>query len=302
MAAKGIVKGIITAAVICGLGAGGYGLYKHFGGTVSTSSDKVFVQKVATLNTVDGANLFAHNFSGVIVAQKTVDVKYDPEKTIGEILVENGDTVKKGDKLMTYDVEKIQVDIDSAKLEIERLKTEIETFKSEIEQYEQEKKTAVGDAAITCTTNILSKKSSIAKNEYDIKTKEADVTKLEKTLENAFVTAPIDGTVKDIKDSGSTQNPMDMYGYNNQPQSNDVLLKIAAAGNYRVKGVFNEQNSAQIHPGAKVLLRSRIDDSLVLHGEVSEIDSSPETNNQSDYYMPMDEQSTSAKYAFYVEP
>ena len=36
MAAKGIVKGIITAAVICGLAAGGWGLYRHFGGQVQT--------------------------------------------------------------------------------------------------------------------------------------------------------------------------------------------------------------------------------------------------------------------------
>ena len=57
MAAKGIVKGIITAAVICGLAAGGWGLYKHFGGKAAGSTEKVFVQKVATLNTVDGANI-----------------------------------------------------------------------------------------------------------------------------------------------------------------------------------------------------------------------------------------------------
>ena len=101
MAAKGIVKGIITAAVICGLAAGGWGLYRHFGGQVSHSSEKVFVQKVATLNTVDGANLFAHDFAGVIVAQKTVDVKYDTQQTVDEILVKDGDEVKKGDKLLT---------------------------------------------------------------------------------------------------------------------------------------------------------------------------------------------------------
>ena len=68
MAAKGIVKGIVTTAVICGIGAGGWLLYQHYGQTTTDRSEKVYVQKVATVNTVDGANLFATSFPGVIVA------------------------------------------------------------------------------------------------------------------------------------------------------------------------------------------------------------------------------------------
>ena len=306
MAAKGIVKGIITAAVICGLGAGGWGLYKHFGTQTPGSSEKVYVQKVATLNTVDGANLFAHNFAGVIVAQKTVDVKYDTQKTVSEILVKEGDTVKKGDRLLNYDVEQIQIQIDTMKLEIERYQTDIETAKNEIEQYEREKQTATGDAALSCTQNILQRKSQIARTEYDIKTKNVELAKLEKSLENAFVTAPIDGTVKDLKEPGSSDSasPQMYYdGYGMDGSSGDVIMKIAAAGDYRVKGTFNEQNSAQIYPGAKVFLRSRTDDSVMLRGEVSEIDTNPQTDNQNMYNGGMsDEMTSSSKYAFYVEP
>ena len=93
MAAKGIVKGIVTAAAICGIGAGCWALYKHYGGKESDRSEKVYVQKVATVNTVDGANLFATNFAGVIVAQKTVDVKYDASKQVDEILVHEGGNI-----------------------------------------------------------------------------------------------------------------------------------------------------------------------------------------------------------------
>ncbi|MBR3447710.1 MAG: efflux RND transporter periplasmic adaptor subunit [Oscillospiraceae bacterium] len=307
MAAKGIVKGIITAAVICGLGAGGWGLYKRFGTQAPGSSEKVYVQKVATLNTVDGANLFAHNFAGVIVAQKTVDVKIDTQKTVSEILVKEGDTVKKGDRLLNYDVEQIQIQIDTMKLEIERYQTDIETARNEIEQYEREKQTATGDAALSCTQNILQRKSQIARTEYDIKTKNVELAKLEKSLENAFVTAPIDGTVKDLKEPGSSDSASpqiyyDGYGMDGGSAA-DVIMKIAAAGDYRVKGTFNEQNSAQIYPGAKVFLRSRTDDSVMLRGEVSEIDTNPQTDNQNMYYGGMsDEMTSSSKYAFYVEP
>ena len=306
MAAKGIVKGIITAAVICGLGAGGWGLYNHFGSKATGSSEKVFVQKVATLNTVDGANLFAHNFAGVIVAQKTVDVKYDTQKTVKEILVKDGDTVKKGDKLLNYDVEQIQLSIDTAKLDIERMQNEIETCRNEIEQYEREKQNATGDAAVSYTQSILQKKSQIAKTEYDIKAKNIELTKLESSLDSAFVTAPIDGTVRDVKEPGNQDSEnMMMYYDGDSGSSPDVIMKIAAAGDYRVKGTFNEQNSAQIKQGAKVFLRSRIDESLVLRGTVSEIDTSPQNdNNQNMYYGygMSDEMSSSAKYTFYVVP
>ena len=204
MAAKGIVKGIITAAVICGLAAGGWGLYRHFGGQVSHSSEKVFVQKVATLNTVDGANLFAHDFAGVIVAQKTVDVKYDTQQTVDEILVKDGDEVKKGDKLLTYDVEQMQVSIDTAKLEIERLQNEIESCNNEIAQYERDKQTADGDAAVSLTASILQQQSQIKKTEFEIKKKNLELSKLENSLDSAYVVAPIDGKETAFKKQKTT--------------------------------------------------------------------------------------------------
>ena len=208
MSAKGIVKGIVTAAVICGLGAGGWALYKHYGGTQTARTGKVYVQKVATMNTVDGANLFATNFAGVIVAQKTVDVKYDTTKQVEEILVHEGDAVKKGDKLLTYNVEQIQLDIESAELEIERLQNQIKTNEMEIGTLEQERRNANGDAQVSYTTKILSLQSDNARSEYDIKTKNVEITKLKNSLNNAFVTAQIDGTVKDLKERRRDISPV----------------------------------------------------------------------------------------------
>lgn len=299
MAAKGIVKGIVTAALIGGIGFGGWQLYQHFGQTVSDRSEKVYVQKVATVNTVDGGNLFATSFPGVIVAQKTIDVKYDTTKTIDEVLVHEGDKVKKGDKLLTYNVESIQLDIDSKKLEVERLQNTIKTNELEIAELENQRKTADGDAQVSYTTRILSLQSDNARNEYDIKTKNVEIAKLESSLDNAFVTAPIDGKIKDLKEPGSAQS--DMYNYGMGGESADVLMKIAAEGDFRVKGIFNEQNAASVYNGAKVFLKSRVDDS-VCSGEVTEIDTNPQTDNNSMYYGYSDEQTQSSKYAFYVEP
>lgn len=300
--ASSVGKAVVTLLIIGGVGFGGWKLYKNYGSPAANSSDKVYVQKVSNVNTVTGSDLFANSFPGVVVAQKSVDVKYDTTKTIKDILVAEGDAVKKGDKLLTYDTEAIQIEIDTAKLEVERSQNEIETNNQQIKQYEEEKKKASEDQVVSYTNQILQLQSDNARKEYDIKAKNVEITKLENSKKNAYVIAPIDGTVKDLKDPSSSGGDDD-YSYGRYgSDSGDAIMKLTAEGDYRVKGVFNEQNSKAIYKDAEVILRSRTDDTSV-NGVVSEIDTSPQDNNNDMYgYGGDDEQSTSSKYAFYVEP
>ncbi|MBP3797103.1 MAG: efflux RND transporter periplasmic adaptor subunit [Ruminococcus sp.] len=298
--ASSIGKAIATLLVIAGVGAGGWYVYKNYASPEARSTDKVYVQKVSGVNTVTSAELFSSSFAGVIVTQKSVDVKYDTTKTIDEILVKEGDKVEKGDKLLTYDVEAIQIEIDTAQLEVERLEAAIETNNNQIKQYEEEKKKASQDAAVTYTTQILELQSNNARNEYDIKAKKVEISKLETSIKNAYVIAPIDGTVKELKEP-SASNSDDYYSASDSP---DVIMKLTAEGDMRVKGVFNEQNSASIVKDAPVILRSRVDDTTC-KGVISEIDTSPQKSEGDNYYTmygESDEQVTASKYAFYVEP
>lgn len=85
------------------------------------------------------------------------------------------------------------------------------------------------------TTQILSLQSDIAKNEYDIKAKNVEIKKLEVSTKNAYVTASIDGTVKNVKTVDKLQE-----------DGGDVIMQITEEGDYRIKGRFNEQNSTDI--------------------------------------------------------
>jgi len=291
-AKKRIVTVIVVVIIVCALCGGGFLLYKKFGKSGSSSSEKVYVQKVSAVNTVTGANLMNNSFAGVVEAQKSVDVKIDTSKTIDEILVEEGSEVKKGDKLVTYDIEAIQIEIDTAKLEIERMENDIKINKTEIQKLENEKKTASQDDQYSYNTQILSLESDNARTEYDIKAKKVELTKLEDSMKNAYVTASIDGTVKNLKNADELQ-------YSEAP---DVLMQITADGDFRVKGIFNEQNAADIMVGAPVVLKSRVDDTQ-WNGEISEIDTNPQKNDSNMYdYGNTDESTTSSKYAFYVTP
>lgn len=291
-AKKRIVTVIVVVIIVCALCGGGFLLYKKFVKDGSSSSEKVYVQKVSAVNTVTGLNLMNNSFAGVIEAQKSVDVKIDTSKTIDEILVEEGSTVKKGDKLVTYDIEAIQIDIDTAKLEVERMENDIKVNKTEIQKLENEKKNASQDDQYSYNTQILSLESDNARTEYDIKAKKVELTKLEDSMKNAYVTASIDGTVKNLAN-------IDELQYSNTP---DVIMQLTADGDFRVKGIFNEQNASDITVGAPVVLKSRVDDTE-WSGEISEIDTNPQKSDNDMYdYGTSDESTTSSKYAFYVTP
>lgn len=232
---KRICTVIIVLVIVCTVCVGGFFVWKKTGKGGSKSSQKVYVQKVSSLNTASDFKLSNRSFLGVVEAQESVDVKYDSSKTVAEILVKNGDSVKKGDKLLTYDVEAINLQLEQAKLEVERLQNEIASNKSQIAELEKEKKNADQDAAVSYTTQILSLQSDNAKNEYDIKAKNVEIKKLEASTKNAYVTASIDGTVKNVKTVDKLQQ-----------DGGDVIMQITEEGDYRIKGRFNEQNSKDI--------------------------------------------------------
>lgn len=299
MSVKKALSTIATIAVIGGIGAGGWYLYKHNVKPGAASSSKVYVQKVSNLNTINSADLFANNYMGVIEAQKSVDVKYDKEKTVDKVLVAEGDRVKKGDKLLTYSIEDIQIKIDEATIEVERMQNSITSNENQIAQLEKEKKKAGKDDQAYFTTQILELQSDNAMSEYEIKAKNVEITKLKASLENAYITAPITGTVKDLKDPEASDE-MNFYGYG-YGDSADVIMKITADGDYRVKGTINEQNMGDIVVDTPVFIKSRKDDTQ-WHGVIEEISAEPQENNQNFYMYDEDTDNMSSKYAFYVKP
>ena len=290
---KKAVTAVIAAAVICAAGAGGWFAWKKLSKNSELSKTKVYVQKVEDLNTAGGFDVSMSRFSCVVEAQASTDVKYDTSKTIDQILVKEGDTVQKGDQLLTYDIESIDLQLEQAKLEAEKLQAQIDSNNAQIKQLEAEKKNANSDAVISYNTQILSLQSENASNEFDKKTKDAEAAKLEKSKENAYVTAPSDGTVTDLKSSEELIE-----------QGADVIMKITAEGAYRVKGKVNEQNLRDLYEGCPVILHSRVDDTA-MKGTVSKIENKPAAQQDDMYSMDNGEDdgmSNSSSYTFYVDP
>ena len=103
----------------------------------------VYVQSVAELSGMGGIAP-GDRFAGIVVSENVAEIQKDGEKTIAELLVREGDDVKEGDALFSYDMEELQLTLDKQKLELEQLKASIENYESQIKELEKDRSKVSG--------------------------------------------------------------------------------------------------------------------------------------------------------------
>ena len=82
------------------------------------SGETVSVESVSLITGVSPAGL-ADVYAGKVVSGETAEIKKDSDKTVLEVLVEEGDMVRAGDILFTYDTEAMQLSLDKLYLDRE---------------------------------------------------------------------------------------------------------------------------------------------------------------------------------------
>ena len=271
------VIALIAAAVILffvfrGVGSGG-------------SSGGVYVQSVRDLTS--GLSSVTR-FSGVAESQKTEKVARDGQKTVKEIFVSPGDTVKKGDKLFSYDLELLQLDVQEAQLEIESIQTAINTANAQIQQYQRERSGASSSDRLAYDAQIQQLQAEINSRNYELKTKQAELERKQKDLQNAEVVSPVDGTIEAV---GTLEEPLD---------AENTMITVRNGGDLRIKGSVSEQNVMSISVGDPVVVRSRVDREQTWAGKIESIDTGAAQKNDNDYYDGGSGDRASF-YAFYVD-
>ena len=161
-----------------------------------------------------------------------------------------------GTPLFAYDTEKPQEDLEKAQLEMERINNEIGNQYNELAALEKEKKNADKSAQLDYTIQIQEAQMGIKRSEYEKKSKQVEIQKLKDSIENSVVESEMAGVVKSINDGSET----DMYG------NSQAFMTIIAMGDFRVKGMINEQNMGSIMEGQPVLVHSRVDEDVVWNG------------------------------------
>lgn len=258
----------------------------------STTKGAVYVQSVASLSGLGGIAP-GDRFPGMVVSENVAEIQKDSDKSIGELLVREGDDVTEGQELFTYDTEQLQLALDKQRLELEQLLATIDNYKQQITELEKYRDRASAKDKLEYTVQIQTLQIDLKEAELSQADKEKAVANSESIMENATVVSPVTGRIQSISDSGT-----DNYG-NPLP-----YITIQQSGSYRVKGTIGELQRGGIMEGTRVRLISRTDSSIFWLGTVTLVDyENPSQGNSNDYYYgySTDEMTSSSKYPFYVE-
>ncbi len=252
----------------------------------------VYVQSVGSLSGMGGIAP-GDKFLGLVVSENVSEIKKDKEKTILELKVHEGDDVKKGQELFSYDTEELQLTLDKQRLELEQLNASIENYQSKIAQLERERGSAGANLKLQYTVEIQTTQVDMKEAELNIKTKENEIKKSEDLLENATVTAPVAGRVQAINETGTDQ------------EGNELpYITIQQVGSYRIKGILGELQRGALMEGDRLKITSRTGASQTWSGTITLVDyeNPSQGNDNSRYYgMSSDEMTASSKYPFYVK-
>ncbi len=257
-----------------------------------SSGNAVYVQSVERLAALGGIAP-GDRFLGLVVSEHTAEITKDGERTIEELLVKEGDDVKEGQALFSYDTEELQLNLDKKNLEAAQLQSTIETSQEKIKTLERERAGLTGTAKLQYTVEIQSAQVDLKEAELKLKTKEDEVKKAEELLNNATVVSPITGRVQKIDENGSTDS-------NGKPAA---YITIQQSGSYRVKGVLGELQRGSLKEGDKVKLTARSGSADTWTGTITLVDyENPSQGSDTDRYYgnSSDEMTTASRYPFYV--
>lgn len=232
-------------------------------------------------------------FAGVVSARSENVINKEEGKVIAEILVAEGDNVTAGQLLFTYDSEAAALELEKAELELQQMQNTVAAKESEKAQLEKDKEKAKESELLQYSLAIQEADTAIREANYNISLKEKEIEKLEESMNNLEVYSPVDGRIQALNEEEGYDN----YG-NPLP-----FMTVMETGTYRVKGLVNEANVGSILEGMPVVVRSRVDETVVWTGAVSMIDwENPQQDNGNMYYYgETDEMTSSNKYPFYIE-
>lgn len=257
-----------------------------------TALPAVYVQSVSQIMGYSPMGAF-NACAGVVVAQNEVKVERDESRKVAELLVEVGQEVCEGDVLFVYDTAELQISINKLKLEIEQMKNTVSDLTSQISELEKEKKKAPDADQLSYTVRIQGLETDKDETQYYIKVKQQELQTMQATARSGEVTAPIDGKIKAIYENG---------GYDDATGQPLPYITLIQSGAYRIKGTINELNREELTVGQTVIIRSRLDESRIWTGTLTELDSTPvDSGNSGYYYGYADEMTSSSSYAFYVD-
>lgn len=213
-----VIKAIIGAILITGIGFGGYYGYRAFFGTKAVAAtNQYYSTKVKKMNlevTVQG--------TGSAYASVTKDIKTNNAGTIKNLNVKVGDTVKSGQTLFTADSDDLRNAVTTAK---DNLTKQNLTLSSD------ENAEKVDD-------------NKIAMDKISVSEANDSLTKANTALNKMTVTAPIGGVITAVNNSNG-----------DDIQSGTSILTIVDTSSMKVKISVDELDIGKVQTGQKTTIK-----------------------------------------------
>lgn len=219
-------------------------------------------------------------YFGEVVSSQTVEVNRDTGKTVKQRFVSVGQTVKKGEKLFSYDQDAARIEAEKLKLEIEKMEHEQKNLREQLSDLEKRSQNAgSGSEQNRLSLEISTLKSELLESEYRLKGKQKEQEAMEKGLKTAEVLSPVDGVVQKV--SETEEGP---------------FMVIRQTGDFRIKGLVNElKYGDEIVEGTAVQVISRQNEEKTWTGKVRTVEKEPAVREGEN------NPPRSSAYPFYVE-
>ena len=241
-------------------------------------------------------------YPGKVVADKTAEVEKDDSKTVSEVYVQEGDIVKKGDILFSYDTEAMQLSLDRMYLDKENYEARISSNEKNIQELNQNyEKATDDDTRLSLTIQIETAEADLRESEYKLKAKTAEIEALESSLDIVEVTAPISGRIMSIASTNNVSQAMSPIMMTSSSGSS-AYITIMDTESFRIQGEVNELNRNDLQTGMEVIVHSRLEDGVCWTGKITKIDyDNPNSDQQQGMFAPGSDMTTSTTYPFYIE-
>ena len=294
---KPIVIAIITVILLAAAATAVYFIWFRDKGTQTKKDGKlVYVESVESITGAGYLGLETR-FMGVVESQETKGVNKESNKTVKELFVKVGDSVKEGDELFIYDTEEMELQLQQLNLDLQGINNRINSISASINDLSNQRKSATSeDERLSLTSQINSYNASLNEERYNLSVKNLEIERQQEAIQSAAVTAPMDGMIKAINENASGSE----YSFNSGDTSN-AFITIMAEGDFRIKGTVTEQNIYSLTQGTPVIIHSRINDDI-WHGVITKIDMEPQKNDGDGGYYDSGMGESTSKYSFYVNP
>ena len=289
---KGWARIIAILLVAVLLGGGAYYLYQRGG---SGEEGSAYVQSVAEITGMGNVGLYAQ-YNGIVEAKDVIEINPSGNLIVKECYVTAGAKVNEGDPLFCYDVDDLTLSHAQLLIDITGVENSLRTNREQLESLEKRLEKAKEKDRYGIELEIQTVELDIRKSEYDLKDKQQRAAEMQALIDASVVYSPVTGTVRSVRDDSGSSDP---FGYSDG--SSSAYISIIAGTAFCIKGTVNEQTIYTLYPGMPVLIRSRIDDT-VIGGTIYKINTDSTDGSQGGMYYYYDSGDRASKYAFYVEP